>query len=63
MAEKRSHSSTFVIKLHKDKDWQKKFAERKQDKQWEKLVKKELSDERRATSSCARTPRGSSRAR
>ena len=44
MAEEKKSLVDFVIKLHKDKDWQKKFADRKKDKEWEKLVKKELSD-------------------
>jgi hypothetical protein len=45
MAEQKKSLVDFVNTLHKDKDWQKKFENRKQKKDdWEKIVKKELSD-------------------
>ena len=44
MAEQKRTLVDFVNTLHADQDWQKKFTDRKKDKEWEKLVKKELSD-------------------
>ena len=44
MAENKKTLVDFVNTLHQDTGWQKKFADRKKDKEWEKLVKRELSD-------------------
>jgi hypothetical protein len=35
----------FVNELHKNKGWQKKFEDRKKNKEWKELVEKELSAE------------------